>query len=68
MAFGLLYEIIWYWWIYYLNNEPQTYVLSIFNASKNLSIKIFINLIANLLRVRDLWTPDVKVKPIKSIV
>ena len=35
---------------------------------KTLSIEIFINLIANLLRVRDLWTPDVKVKPIKSIV
>ena len=31
---------------------------------KTFSIKIFINLIANLLRVRDLWTPDVKVKPI----
>ena len=35
---------------------------------KTSSIKIFINLIANLLRVRDLWTPDVKVKPIESIV
>ena len=68
MTFGLLYEIVWYWCIYYLNNEPQTYVLSISNASKNLSIKIFINLIANLLRVRDPWTPDVQVKPIESIV